>query len=110
MPYLARVFRNRPVARERTNPRQIEYSLSRPYFRMLILSRNTRLDIDIGAEIRHQEVVIAINQHVANPSEQSRLAGTKSIGRQLVEDPLESRVRIVVIARAVCALQRQVLD
>jgi len=39
MPYLARVFRDCPIARKCTNPRQIEYSLARPDLRMLVLSR-----------------------------------------------------------------------
>src|ERR1700689_3768429 len=77
---------------------------------MLVLSCYLRLSINIRSEIRHQEIVIAADQHVAHPSEQSRLAGTESIGRQLIEHPLESRVSLVIVARPVCASQSQILD
>src|ERR1019366_2948926 len=110
MPYLASVFRNCPIARKRANPREIEYSLARPDLRMLILSRYLRLDIDIRAKIRHQEIVIVVDQCVANPPEQPRLAGTKAIGCQLIEHPLEARVSLVVGARLVSTVQREFLD
>src|SRR5271168_1216798 len=110
MPYLARVFRYRAVARKCADPGQIEYSLSRPHFRMLVLSSYLRLSIDIRSEIRHQEIVIATDQHVAHPSEQSWLAGAESIGRKLIQHPFQSRVSLVIVARPVCASQRQILD
>src|SRR5271168_1177068 len=110
MPYLASVFRNRPIARERADSRQIEDSLARPHFRMLVLSQYLGLDIHIRSKISHQEIVIAADQHVANPSEESRLGGTKSIGRQLIEHPLESRVGLVIFARPIRVVQSEFLD
>src|SRR5208283_2503072 len=97
-------------ARKRANPRESEYSLARPDLRMLILSRYRRLDIDIRAKIRHQEIVIVVDQRVANPPEQPGLAGTKAIGRQLIEHPLEARVSLVIGARLVSTVQREFLD
>src|ERR1700730_11374486 len=76
VPNLTSILSNCTVAGEHSDTCDIEYSFAYPDLRMLVLSRNISLGADIRTEIGHQEIVIAIQQDVANPSEQARLAGT----------------------------------
>src|SRR6267154_2922140 len=110
MPNLTSILNNRTIAGKHSDTSDIEYSLTHPYLRMLILIRNIGLCADIRPEIGHQEVVVAIEQDVANPSEQAWLAGAEAVRRQLIEHSFEARIRLVIIARPICSLQGEFFD
>src|SRR5882762_2095687 len=110
MPNLTSILSNRTIAGKHSDTSDIEYSFAYPYLRMLILIRNIGLGADIRTEIGHQEVVVAIQQDVANPSEQAWLAGAEAVRRQLIEHSFEARVRLVIIARPICSLLGEFLD
>src|SRR5258707_15620409 len=109
-PDLASILSNRTIAGKHSDTRDVEYCFAYPHFRMLILIRNISLGTDIRPEIRHQEIVIAIEEDVANPSEQARLAGAEAVRRQLIEHSFEAQVGLVIIARQICSLLSEFFD